>query len=55
MNFDIIISNGQPSDMILYCMGHSPIVQYIGQSSEIKYNGQPSEINILNNPPNLIN
>ena len=44
-NFDIIISIGQPSDMILYCTGHSPIVQYTGQSSEL---------NIKDNPPKLI-
>ena len=41
-NFDIVISIGQPSDMILYCTGHSLIVQHTGQSSEIKYDGQPS-------------
>ena len=43
-NSDIVISIGQPSDMILYCTGHSPIVQYTRQSSEIKYDGQPSEM-----------
>ena len=44
-NSDIMISIRQPSDMILYCTGHSSIVQYTGQSSEIKYDGQPSEFN----------